>query len=96
MMQRLETEKAPEVGIRAWVHSGLARVGSHLAIAGSGSLELSLRRVCVELGVAESVHFSGSITDTDALLRNASIVLAPAPAEPFGLLSGKQWRMASR
>ena len=39
MMQRLEAEKAPEIGIRAWAHSGLAARGWHLAIAGTGSLE---------------------------------------------------------
>jgi glycosyltransferase involved in cell wall biosynthesis len=85
MMQRLEREKAPEVGVRAWAHSGLGAHGWHLAIAGSGSLESAIRNLCAELGVADSVHFLGSVTNTDALLREASILVAPAAVESFGL-----------
>jgi glycosyltransferase involved in cell wall biosynthesis len=85
MMQRLEPEKAPEIGIMAWANSRLADSGWHLAIAGSGSLESSLCRMCTELGVVESVRFLGNVADTDSLLRESSILLAPAPAEPFGL-----------
>jgi glycosyltransferase involved in cell wall biosynthesis len=35
--------------------------------------------------VADSVAFSGRIDDTDRFLAEASIFLAPAPGEPFGL-----------
>ena len=85
MMQRLEQEKAPEIGVAAWASSGLANRGWHLEIAGSGRLESSVRRMCTELGVAGSVRLLGNVADTDSLLRESSILLAPAPAEPFGL-----------
>ena len=37
------------------------------------------------LGVADSVDFVGQVADTDRLLGESSVVLAPAPEEPFGL-----------
>ena len=37
------------------------------------------------MGCRESVEFAGQVADTDGLLRAAAILLAPAPAEPFGL-----------
>lgn len=85
MMQRLAPEKEPEVGLRAWARSGLAARGWQLAIAGDGRLMPSVRSLAAELGVGDSVQLLGSVTDTDSLLRSASIFLAPAPAEPFGL-----------
>jgi glycosyltransferase involved in cell wall biosynthesis len=85
MMQRLEHDKAPEIGVRAWATSGLANRGWTLSIAGSGRLEPRIRRTCAELGVAGSVQFLGNVDDTDALLADSSILLAPAPADSFGL-----------
>lgn len=85
MMQRLEPEKAPDVGLRAWAGSGLSQRGWRFSIAGSGQLSRSLQSLSAELGVGGSVEFLGNVADTDALLHGSSIFLAPAPAEPFGL-----------
>jgi glycosyltransferase involved in cell wall biosynthesis len=85
MMQRLEPEKEPELGLRAWARSGLAAQGWQLAIAGDGRLMSSVRSLAAELDVGDSVQLLGSVTDTDSVLGSASIFLAPAPAEPFGL-----------
>ena len=85
MIQRLEEEKAPDVGLRAWATSGLGERGWRLTIAGSGRLERELRRLSGELGISRSVEFVGRVTNTDSLFAATSIVLAPAPAEPFGL-----------
>jgi glycosyltransferase involved in cell wall biosynthesis len=85
MMQRLEPEKEPEVGLRAWAQSGLAARGWRLTIAGGGRLLPSLRSLAEELRVQDSVQFLGQVTETDSLLKSSSIFLAPAPAEPFGL-----------
>jgi glycosyltransferase involved in cell wall biosynthesis len=85
MMQRLEHEKAPEIGVVAWAESGLAGQGWEFAIAGSGRLEPRIRRMCAELGVGRSVQFLGNVEDTDSLLSESSILLAPAPADSFGL-----------
>jgi glycosyltransferase involved in cell wall biosynthesis len=85
MMQRLNSEKAPEVGIRAWSLSGLGDLGWRLVVAGDGELRPSLSRLVDELGVAGSVDFLGQVTRTGDLLNRASMLLAPAPEEPFGL-----------
>ena len=85
MLQRLESEKAPEVGVRAWSLSGLGDRGWRLMIAGDGALRPSLARTAHALGVADSVEFLGNVADTDRLLEGVSVLLAPAPAEPFGL-----------
>jgi glycosyltransferase involved in cell wall biosynthesis len=85
MLQRLDTEKDPELGIRAWAMSGLGDRGWQLVIAGTGELRPSLEALTGRLGVAQSVSFAGRIDDTDRFLEGASIFLAPAPREPFGL-----------
>jgi glycosyltransferase involved in cell wall biosynthesis/GT2 family glycosyltransferase len=85
MMQRLETEKSPEIGVRAWASSGLGTRGWRLVIAGSGHLQPSLRALARDLEVDDSVDFTGQVTDTDQLLAASSVFLAPAQAEPFGL-----------
>ncbi|MGH9079506.1 MAG: glycosyltransferase [Acidimicrobiales bacterium] len=85
MMQRLDTEKMPDVAIRAWALSRLADRGWRLVVAGVGVLGPALAGLVDELGVADSVCFAGQVEDTDRLLAEASILMAPAPAEPFGL-----------
>ncbi len=85
MLQRLNCEKMPDVGLRAWALSGLADRGWRLVVAGLGDLGPSLTRLAVDLGVDRSVCFAGQVEDTDRLLAGSSILVAPAPAEPFGL-----------
>ncbi len=85
MLQRLDVEKAPDVGIRAWAASGLGGRGWELVVAGSGVLRPDLERLAAGLGCASTVSFAGQVADTDGLLASSSILLAPAPAEPFGL-----------
>ncbi len=85
MLQRLDREKAPEVGIRAWACSALPASGWTLVIAGSGVLRPDLETLVRTLGCAGSVTFAGQVADTDGLLARSSILLAPAPEEPFGL-----------
>lgn len=85
MLQRLDTEKAPDIGIRAWSESGLEQRGWRLVVAGGGSLQGSLAQLAHDLGSGDSVDFLGQVTGTDELLDRSSILLAPAPEEPFGL-----------
>jgi glycosyltransferase involved in cell wall biosynthesis len=85
MMQRLNTEKMPDIGIRAWALSGLADQGWRMVVAGLGDLGPSLAHLAADLGVEASVCFAGLVADTDRLLAESSILMAPAPAEPFGL-----------
>ena len=88
MLQRLDTEKAPEVGIRAWSVSGLGRPG--VATGGRRrrwppSVAVQLAR---DLGVGDSVDFLGQVTGTDDLLARASILLAPAPGGAVRAVGG--------
>jgi glycosyltransferase involved in cell wall biosynthesis len=85
MLQRLTPEKSPEVGLRAWSASGLGATGWRLVVAGAGELDGSLRRLADQLGISDSVDFTGLVTDTDRLLDESAVLLAPASAEPFGL-----------
>ena len=68
MLQRLDDEKAPDVGLRAWARSGLASRGWHLVVAGTGILRPELERLADELGCSASVTFAGLVADTDGLL----------------------------
>jgi glycosyltransferase involved in cell wall biosynthesis len=85
MLQRLDDEKAGDVGLRAFADSGIAASGWRLTVAGTGARRPQLEALAAELGVASTVDFVGPVVDTDALLDGASVFLAPAPAEPFGL-----------
>lgn len=85
MLQRLDAEKAPDVGIRAFALSGLAASGWQLEVAGQGRLRPSLLQLVDELGLTGRVELLGHVTGTDRLLARSSVLLAPAPREPFGL-----------
>ena len=85
MLQRLDAEKAPDVGVRAFALSGLAASGWLLEVAGQGRLRPALLELVDELGLTGSVEFVGHVTGTDGLLSRSSVLLAPAPREPFGL-----------
>jgi glycosyltransferase involved in cell wall biosynthesis len=85
MLQRLEAEKATDLGIHAWARSGLAGQGWRLLIAGQGELRGSLVQLALDLGVADSVEFLGYVADTDKLLSEASVFLAPGHLDGFGL-----------
>jgi glycosyltransferase involved in cell wall biosynthesis len=83
--QRFEREKQTETALRAWAVSGLAESGWRLELAGRGAEEESLRSCCRSLGLGSSVDFLGFRDDLDDLMADAGILLATAPAEPFGL-----------
>lgn len=85
MMQRLEREKDTATGLRAWALSGLDREGWRLRVFGRGSERGRLEELAAALGVADSVCFEGFIDEPRRALAEAGIVLATAPAEPFGL-----------
>ncbi len=85
VMQRLEAEKRTDVALRAWSSSQLRRNGWRLAIAGRGSEQSQLRRLSDDLGLGSSVEWLGFVDDPTRLISRAAILLAPAPAEPFGL-----------
>ncbi len=85
MLQRLTGEKAPAVGLRAWATSGLGERGWRLVVAGVGDLRSAMDELAHDLAITGSVEFIGQVADTDRLLSDCAILLAPAPEEPFGL-----------
>lgn len=85
MLGRLEPEKRPDVGLRAWARSGLEGLGWRLTVAGAGSQLPRCLRLVEDLGVRGSVEFAGYVADPGALLASASMLLAPSPVESFGL-----------
>ncbi len=85
VLQRLEDEKQTDVALQAWSASELPGKGWQLLIHGRGSQSDDLEALAGELGCAASVTFAGFTDRPRAVLASASILLATAPAEPFGL-----------
>jgi glycosyltransferase involved in cell wall biosynthesis len=85
VMQRLEAEKGTATALRAWAISGLADRGWSMTIAGRGSQRAELERLAAQLGIVDSVVFTGFSAAPEELRKSASVFLATAPAEPFGL-----------
>jgi len=84
--QRLEAEKQTEVALQAWARSGLAGRGWVLHIAGAGAEEAKLRTLAEDLGITEACKFLGPRADMTRHYREASMLLATRPDEPFGLV----------
>jgi glycosyltransferase involved in cell wall biosynthesis len=82
--QRLDTEKHTEAAFDAWERSRLAGEGWVLRIAGDGAQRPALEADVRARGLP-GVEFVGHVQDMHALRRDAGVVLATAPREPFGL-----------
>ncbi|HVX07911.1 glycosyltransferase family 4 protein [Humibacter sp.] len=85
VMQRLETEKDTATAVRAFARSHLPELGWQLDVCGRGSEEGDLRHLVSSLEIGQSVRFHGFVNDVYERLSRASLFLATAPAEPFGL-----------
>lgn len=85
VLQRLEREKSTAVAIRAWAESGLAESGWVMRVVGDGSCRRRLESLSESLGVSASCHFLGHQKNVGVHLRQASIFLATAHDEPYGL-----------
>lgn len=83
--QRLEREKATDVALRAFAMSGLSAKGWRLRFAGDGGLRSDLKALAGQLGLLGSTEFLGRRDDIPQLMASSSLLLASAPAEPFGL-----------
>lgn len=83
VMQRLEAEKQTDLAVRAFARSGLAAAGWRLQIAGRGQERDGVVRVAADERVA--VEMLGFVEAPEQVLSSAGVLLAPAPAEPFGL-----------
>jgi glycosyltransferase involved in cell wall biosynthesis len=83
--QRLESEKDTALALRIWQRASLRTRGWRLEVAGRGAERAGLEALAARLGIDESVRFLGFVDDVGALMARASVMLATAPAEPFGL-----------
>lgn len=83
--QRLESEKRTEDAVQIFAASGLADQGWTLEIVGLGSERDRLERAAADAGLGDRVRFLGHRTDIDALMRRASVLLAPRTDEALGL-----------
>ena len=85
MVQRLEAEKATDVGIEIFARSGLAADGWRLVIAGDGAERARLESLAARTGAGPWVEFLGMRDDTAALMARAGLLLAPCEVEGLGL-----------
>lgn len=85
MVQRLESEKQTDVGIRSFASSGLADEGWQLVLAGDGAERPKLEGLVDDLGIGEATVFLGHRQDVDALMSRAGILLATCGVEGLGL-----------
>jgi glycosyltransferase involved in cell wall biosynthesis len=85
VLQRLEPEKDTTTALRAWASSGLDTRGWTLDIVGDGTERAQLERLAAELAIDGSCRFLGVRDEVGQNLERASILLATARAEPFGL-----------
>lgn len=85
MVQRLEAEKATDVGIEIFARSGLADRGWRLVVAGDGAQRSQLEAQAVRSGAGPWVDFLGMRSDTPTLMAGAGLLLAPCQVEGLGL-----------
>jgi glycosyltransferase involved in cell wall biosynthesis len=84
VLQRLEQEKDTITALKAWKCARLWEVGWSLRIVGDGS-ERAMLEEWVRQHELPRVTFGGWVADVESELAQAGMLLAPAPAEPFGL-----------
>lgn len=78
---RLDAEKGTDLLAAAWPRINAAVPDAHLALAGIGKLEGTLR---AELGDDPRVHFLGFRRDVASLIKAADLVVVPSRSEAFG------------
>jgi glycosyltransferase involved in cell wall biosynthesis len=85
MAQRLEPEKSTALALEAWEQCSLRQSGWRLEIAGDGAERARLEALSRFLGIEDSVRIVGFVGDIAERMARASLFLATAPGEPFGL-----------
>jgi glycosyltransferase involved in cell wall biosynthesis len=78
---------------------GFARVApsvpdTGLVLVGAGAAMEEVRRQVVRLGLAERVHFTGSLGrgEVAAVMAAAEVFVMPSRVEPFGIVALEAWR----
>jgi glycosyltransferase involved in cell wall biosynthesis len=85
---RLTVAKALDVLLNAWAQRDAALADVYLVIVGDGELRDNLSRQAHELGIAQSVVFTGGTNDTAAYLQACDAFVLPSRTEgmPVALL----------
>lgn len=83
--QRIEPEKATADAVELVAESGLLDDGWRLRIAGDGALRTDLESRIAALGIADRTELLGQVPDARVLMAAAGILIAPCPAEAYGL-----------
>lgn len=85
LLQRLEPHKQAHVALEAWGRSTARMRGWSLEVHGEGRDSQRLTDLVAHLDLAESVRIMGRCSDSESLLRSASLLLAPGFDDPFPL-----------
>ena len=85
MLQRLEPHKETRLALEAWARSSARDRGWKLEIYGEGSDHQQLVDFISDRRLSESVELKGFCDRPQAVLSEASLLLAPSLLEPFGL-----------
>ncbi|NWG02551.1 MAG: glycosyltransferase family 4 protein [Syntrophaceae bacterium] len=78
---RLSLEKGIDVLLRAWVEVASMYPGLKLIIAGQGPLESSLKKLCQDLELTDSVEFVGLIPNLNELFSYTDLFVLPSRTE---------------
>jgi glycosyltransferase involved in cell wall biosynthesis len=85
VMQRFEQEKNTATALRAWAGARLASDGWRLVLYGRGAERGQLEALAEQLKIDKSIEFAGFAAEPRRHLAAAAMLVATAPAEPFGL-----------
>jgi glycosyltransferase involved in cell wall biosynthesis len=78
---RLSMEKGIDVLLKAWAEVMASHPFLKLTIAGQGPLEHSLKKLCQDLRLTDSVEFLGSIPNLNEQWSNADLFVLPSRSE---------------
>lgn len=78
---RLSQEKGIDVLLKAWAKLRAIHPALKLIIAGDGLLESSLKKLCHDLRIVNSVEFVGSIPNLNEQITNADLFVLPSRTE---------------
>jgi glycosyltransferase involved in cell wall biosynthesis len=78
---RLSSEKGIDVLLKAWAEVAALHPALRLVIAGQGPLEPSLKKLCKDLRLADSVEFLGSVPNLNEQWSNADLFVLPSRTE---------------
>jgi L-malate glycosyltransferase len=82
---RLEPERHLEILMRAAPTILQAVPGSRILIAGSGSSEDTLKRLCIDLGIDHAVEWAGWVPDSASVFARGNVYVNTCPREAFGM-----------